>query len=96
MRAAWEAFHEGQAERLRRTLEPLIAFHEARAEECRNQAERSGMSTKKRDGKVTSENVPSGRKFPRKSGLADETKNKGAGSRKLKPKRTIVNHAGRR
>ncbi len=38
MRAAWEAFHEGQAERLRRTMEPLIAFHEARAEECRDQA----------------------------------------------------------
>ncbi len=37
MRAAWEAFHEGQAERLRRTLAPLIAFHEARAEECREQ-----------------------------------------------------------
>jgi hypothetical protein len=37
MRVAWEAFHEGQAERLRRTLEPLIAFHEARAEECRDQ-----------------------------------------------------------
>jgi len=37
MRVAWEAFHEGQAERLRRTLGPLIAFHEARAEECRDQ-----------------------------------------------------------
>jgi hypothetical protein len=37
MRAAWEAFHEGQAERLRRTMEPLIAHHEARAEECRDQ-----------------------------------------------------------
>jgi hypothetical protein len=37
MRAAWEAFHEGQAERLRRTMEPLIAHNEARAEECRDQ-----------------------------------------------------------
>ncbi len=37
MRAAWEAFHEGQAERLRRTLEPLIAFHEARAEKYAKQ-----------------------------------------------------------
>jgi len=35
--AAWAEFHEGQAERLRRTLEPLVAFHEARAEECRDQ-----------------------------------------------------------
>ncbi len=37
MRVAWAEFHAGQAERLRRTLEPLIAFHEARAEECRDQ-----------------------------------------------------------
>jgi len=36
-RQAWAAFHEGQAERLRRTMEPLIAHHEARAEECRDQ-----------------------------------------------------------
>ena len=36
-RQAWAAFHEGQAERLRRTMAPLIAHHEARAEECRDQ-----------------------------------------------------------
>lgn len=32
-RAAWYAYHADQAERLRRTMEPLIAFHEARAKE---------------------------------------------------------------
>ncbi len=37
MRMAWAEFHEGQAERLRRTLEPLIAFHEARAEKYAKQ-----------------------------------------------------------
>ena len=31
MRAAWCEYHQSQAERLRRTVEPLIAFHEARA-----------------------------------------------------------------
>jgi hypothetical protein len=31
MRAAWCENHQSQAERLRRTVEPLIAFHEARA-----------------------------------------------------------------
>ena len=30
-RLAWCEYHAGQAERLRRTMEPLIAFHEARA-----------------------------------------------------------------
>jgi hypothetical protein len=50
----------------------------------------------KADHKVSSENVPSGRKFPRKMGLTDETKGKSVGSRKIKPRRTIVNHAGRR
>jgi len=50
----------------------------------------------KADHKVSSENVPTGRKFPRKRGLADETKGKSAGKRTIKPKRTIVNHAGRR
>jgi hypothetical protein len=30
-RAEWYAYHADQAERLRRTMEPLIAFHEARA-----------------------------------------------------------------
>jgi len=56
------------------------------------------MTTKKTaDGKVTAEGASlRGKKFPRKSGLSDETKGKGAGSRKIKPKRTIVNHAGRR
>lgn len=29
--ARWYAYHADQAERLRRTMEPLIAFHEARA-----------------------------------------------------------------
>ena len=55
------------------------------------------MSTKKqRDGKVLSEGPLSGRKFPRKAGLRDETKEKAAGSRKIKPKRATVNFAGRR
>jgi hypothetical protein len=31
MRAAWASFHEGQAERHRRTLQDLIAHHETRA-----------------------------------------------------------------
>ena len=31
--AAWYAHHMDQAERLRRTLEPLIAFHEERAQQ---------------------------------------------------------------
>ncbi len=48
------------------------------------------------DQKVTSENVPSGRTFPRKSGLTNETKGKAIGTRPIKPKRTVVNHAGRR
>jgi len=30
-RLEWCEYHQGQAERLRRTVEPLIAFHEARA-----------------------------------------------------------------
>lgn len=30
-RAAWAAFHEGQAERHRRTLEDLISHHETQA-----------------------------------------------------------------
>jgi hypothetical protein len=30
-RAEWYAYHLDQAERLRRTMEPLIALHEARA-----------------------------------------------------------------
>ena len=31
-RAEWHLHHTGQAERLRRTLEDLVAFHEAEAE----------------------------------------------------------------
>jgi hypothetical protein len=31
MRAAWASYHEGQAERHRRTLEDLIAHHEEQA-----------------------------------------------------------------
>jgi hypothetical protein len=31
IRAQWYAYHADQADRLRRTMEPLIAFHEARA-----------------------------------------------------------------
>jgi hypothetical protein len=31
LRAAWASYHEGQAERHRRTLEDLIAHHEAQA-----------------------------------------------------------------
>jgi hypothetical protein len=30
-RVRWASYHRAQAERLRRTLEPLVAFHEARA-----------------------------------------------------------------
>ncbi|MEJ7872122.1 MAG: hypothetical protein WKF67_07660 [Rubrobacteraceae bacterium] len=30
-RAEWYSYHLDQAERLRRTMEPLVAFHEARA-----------------------------------------------------------------
>ncbi len=37
MRAAWEAFHAGQAERLRRTMEPLIAHHVAEARKYSDQ-----------------------------------------------------------
>ena len=33
LRAAWREYHQGQAERLRRTVAPLIAFHEERAAE---------------------------------------------------------------
>jgi hypothetical protein len=33
-RAEWHLHHMGQAERLRRSLEILIAFHEAEAERC--------------------------------------------------------------
>jgi len=32
MRAAWASYHEGQAERHRRTLQDLIARHETEAE----------------------------------------------------------------
>jgi hypothetical protein len=32
-RLAWREYHQGQAERLRRTVGPLIAFHEERAVE---------------------------------------------------------------
>jgi hypothetical protein len=31
MRAAWTSYHEGQAERHRRTLEDLVAHHEKQA-----------------------------------------------------------------
>jgi hypothetical protein len=31
MRAAWASYHEGQAERHRRTLQDLIAHHETQA-----------------------------------------------------------------
>ena len=54
------------------------------------------MNRKQADPKVSSENVPSGGKLPRKRGLTDETKGKAAGSRKIKPKRATVNHAGGR
>jgi hypothetical protein len=39
LRAAWCSHHEGQAARLRATLEALIAAHEERAERYRNQQE---------------------------------------------------------
>ena len=32
MRAAWTSYHEGQAERHRRTLQELITYHETQAE----------------------------------------------------------------
>jgi hypothetical protein len=35
-REAWAEYHASQAERLRRTMEPLIAFHEARAQKLGN------------------------------------------------------------
>ncbi len=54
------------------------------------------MKTRKTDPKVSSENVPSGGKLPRRPGLTDETKGKAIGTRPIKPKRTVVNHAGRR
>ncbi len=38
-RQAWEAFHAGQAERLRRTLEELLSHHEAQAEKYADQPE---------------------------------------------------------
>jgi hypothetical protein len=38
MRAAWREYHQGQADRLRRTVGPLIAFHEERAEELCEEA----------------------------------------------------------
>jgi hypothetical protein len=39
MRAAWCEHHQGQAERLRATLEALIAGHEEQAERYRDQPE---------------------------------------------------------
>jgi hypothetical protein len=42
-----------------------------------------------RGPKVTSENLPSGRKLPRKPGLTDETKGKAIGARPIKPARII-------
>jgi hypothetical protein len=53
------------------------------------------MSTKKADHKVSSENVPSGKKFPRKMGLTNQTKGKSVGSRAIAPKRSVVNFARR-
>jgi hypothetical protein len=37
LRAAWAAFHEGQAASLRQTLEDLVSHHETQAERYRNQ-----------------------------------------------------------
>jgi hypothetical protein len=37
LRAAWTAFHEGQAASLRQTLEDLVSHHETQAERYRNQ-----------------------------------------------------------
>jgi len=51
------------------------------------------MKAKQRDAKVTSENLPSRGKLPRKSGLRNETRGKAAGSRKRKPRRSIVDFA---
>ena len=39
MRAAWREHHQGQASRLRTTLEALIAGHEEQAERYRDQPE---------------------------------------------------------
>jgi hypothetical protein len=41
-RIRWAAFHRDQAERLRRTMEPLVAFHEGRAELLEREVSRRG------------------------------------------------------
>jgi hypothetical protein len=42
MRAAWASYHEGQAERHRRTLQDLIAHHETQAAKlCEGEGVRS-------------------------------------------------------
>ncbi len=42
-RALWADYHVGQAERLRRGMEPLIAFHEARAAALCEESGRGGV-----------------------------------------------------
>jgi hypothetical protein len=42
MRAAWTSYHEGQAERHRRTLQDLIAHHEAQAAKLCDDSEARG------------------------------------------------------
>jgi hypothetical protein len=55
------------------------------------------MTTKKAaDGKVTAEGASlRGKKFPRKSGLTNQTKGKRVGKRAIAPKRSVVNFARR-
>ena len=43
-RAAWSEFHRGQADRLRQTLENLIAAHEAEADKYRNHHQHEGAA----------------------------------------------------
>jgi hypothetical protein len=46
MRLAWCEYHRDQAERLRRTVEPLIAFHETRAQALLRSREPNGTERK--------------------------------------------------
>ena len=43
-RAAWLAFHEGQADRLRRNLGALVAHHKAEADKYRNHHQHEGVA----------------------------------------------------
>jgi len=43
-RAAWLAFHEDQADRLRRNLGALVAHHKAEADKYRNHHQHEGVA----------------------------------------------------